>query len=429
MKWKIALIVAVLLCNCYQNSTSDDWPMFQHDPQHTGFSTSHMPSCLEKEWVYYLGKDINSRYYSVSMIITGQTLILTQDWKIYAFDLDGNYLWECMDERPALTYPAATKNNTYAGNYDSILGVDLQGEKIWKVQYEYSDFASSPLIFDDSLVIGPTAGLIDCFGPNCKEWEENMWRGQRRIVCLDTETGDLKWEFYVKSSWGVVSPAYLDGKVYIEDGNGGFYCLDAETGDPIWTTKTREYVMSNISIDEDYFYVGTYADGVYCHDRMNGDVVWNFESDGYIYMTPALGYDRVFFGTDGGAFYCLDKNTGEKKWDIQTGEKILSHVIVADEKVLFGTQEGNLYMMDVFSGKVISSYALGGSGISSLILSHGKIFVGEYNGRITCFREGHCVQEFPYPLLLIILIPLLLFLSWWNVKNKNYKKVFMKNKE
>jgi outer membrane protein assembly factor BamB len=375
-----------------------------------------MPSYLQKEWEYYLGKDLDSRAYAVSMIVTKQTLIMTQNWEIYAFDLDGNLLWEFIDERPDFTYPAATKNNIYAGNYDSILSVDLQGEKSWKVQYEYSHFTSSTLIFDDSFVIGPVGMLIDCFGPNCKEWEENMWRGQRRLVCLDIETGDLKWEFYVGSSWRGILSAYLDGKVYVRGGSSEFYCLDAETGDLIWRKGTRELMTSNISIDEDYFYVGTYSDGVYCHDRMNGDVVWNYECDGYIYMTPALGYENIFFGTDGGAFYCLDRNTGEKKWDLQTGEKILSHVIIADERVLFGTQEGNLYMLDAFSGKILSSYALGGSGISSLILSHGKIFVGEYNGRVTCFGEGQCTKEFPYPLLsLIILIPLLVFLFWWKM--------------
>ena len=415
MKWRIALLMAVLVYNSYQIPTSDDWPIYQHDPQHTGFSVSPMPSCLEKEWDYYLGSDINSLAYSISMIVTEQHLIMTQNRYVYAFTLDGNLLWEFTDEHSNLTYPAAIENDIYAGNFDSIVSVTLQGEKSWKVKYEYSDFASPPILFNDSLIIGPTAGFIDCLGSDCEEWEENMWRGQRRLVCLDTATGEMKWEFYVGSSWGVVSPAYLDGKVYIGSGNGGFYCLDAETGDLIWSKRAREYGTTNLSIDEDYFYVGTSSGGVYCHDRMNGEVAWNYEHNCPIYMTPALAYDRVFFGTEEGAFYCLDRNTGEKKWERQTGERILSHVIVADEKVLVGTQEGNLYMMDAFSGKVISSYALGGSGISSLILSHGKMFVGEYNGRVTCFGKGQCEQKFPYSLFLIILIPLIILLSGWGI--------------
>jgi outer membrane protein assembly factor BamB len=115
-----------------------------------------------------------------------------------------------MDEKPDLTHPAATKNNIYAGNSKSILSIILHGEKMWRVQYEYSDFASPPLLFNDSLVIGPAAGFIDCFGPNCEEWEENMKCGQRRLVCLDINTRNMKWEFYVRSSEGIVSPAYLD---------------------------------------------------------------------------------------------------------------------------------------------------------------------------------------------------------------------------
>ncbi|MBU7017315.1 MAG: hypothetical protein HXS44_07375 [Theionarchaea archaeon] len=50
MKW---IMTALLICLLYGSTlpgNTDDWPMFQHDPQHSGYSSSPMPESLKEVW-------------------------------------------------------------------------------------------------------------------------------------------------------------------------------------------------------------------------------------------------------------------------------------------------------------------------------------------------------------------------------------------
>jgi hypothetical protein len=50
MKWRLTILVTWLLCTGIVAEGTDDWPVFQHDPQHSGFSSSTMPTSLREVW-------------------------------------------------------------------------------------------------------------------------------------------------------------------------------------------------------------------------------------------------------------------------------------------------------------------------------------------------------------------------------------------
>lgn len=402
MKWIIyCTIISWILLSCVVTEETYDWPMFMHDPQHSGYSTSSMPACLKKSWEYSNHSDSPDSEGSVRFIASGGKLIVVQyPSSVYSLDMnDGSLLWETSHEDISLHVPAAAHGRVYIGMYEGILCLDAHtGDILWKYNDTHVFFHSHPSVIDEHLIIGSWDGFFDYLGPNQDVVVENAARKKKRLLCLNAETGEVVWEFFAHGIIGDISPAYSNDRIFINDGDGKIYCLSAETGEIVWEKEMEGISDSSPSVDEERVFVGNLKGVLNCHSRETGDILWKFDSEETIYTTPALGYGKVFFGSQNGIFYCLDVQSGELVWKIETGvepqnplSRIFLPAVVADKKVAFGTGNGKLYIVDAFSGKVIDSHRLKG-GISSLVLSDGKLFVGESSGRITCFEEAPCNQ-------------------------------------
>ena len=418
MKWILyCAVISWILFSCVVTEEIYDWPMFMHDPQHSGYSTSSMPACLKKSWEYSKYSDSLDALRSVRFIASGGKLIVVQDpHSIYSLDVnDGSFLWETSHEDISLHVPAAAHGRVHIGMYEGILCLDAHtGDILWKYSDTHVLFQSSPIVFDEYLVIGSCQGFIDVFGLDSDDILRDAKRKQKRLLCLNAKTGEVVWEFFAHGTVDA-SPAYFEGKIYMNDRNKRIYCVDAETGELIWEKEMDGISSSSLSVDEEKIFIGT-RDGILdCRARETGDILWKFDCGNDLLATPALGYGKVYFGSENGIFYCLDAQSGELIWKIETESKIYSVVVVADKKVAFGTRDGGLYIVDAFSGKVIDSHHLKG-GISSLVLSDGKLFVGESSGRITCFEETPCNQGLILIGVTIAVITGFLIIIWMRCK-------------
>jgi outer membrane protein assembly factor BamB len=372
MRWKF--IVFLIWVFCCSATNTHDWPMFQHDTQHTGYSPSTMPEPLQKMWVYKEYGKLGGY-----IVVSGERIFAVQDLYISSLDITtGSVLWSSrVSQLPH--FPAAAHNNVYASTSGSILCLDADtGETRWKYKVGSTDLYCSPLVVDRYVIVG-TGGRTQ--GPG--------WDYGRRVLCLNGETGDVVWEFYAHKDI-YFSPAYSDSRVYANDGKN-IYCLDEQTGALTWERETEWTNFSSLSLNENRIFVGTHK-GVACLDGETGDILWHFECDSRIFTTPAVAYNKIFIGSPDGEFYCLNTCTGEFIWKIQTENAISTSIVVADKKVVFGTVKGVIYIVKAESGKICESYQLGDSGISALVLSNGKLIVGQDTGVITCFES----TESPY---------------------------------
>lgn len=74
---------------------SDDLPMFQHDPQHTGFSSSKMPTHPREVWTY---KD--QQKFGARVVLSEEKLFVADYYIIYSLDIeDGSLIWSYELER------------------------------------------------------------------------------------------------------------------------------------------------------------------------------------------------------------------------------------------------------------------------------------------------------------------------------------------
>ncbi len=386
MRWYLVTLLICLLCSTLTAGDTDDWPMFQHDPQHSGYSFSSMPESLREVWT----NESSSMFggLGLSFAISEDKLFEARIHSVSARNINtGVVLWSHGPSTTSLSFPAVKDNRIYLNRDSEIVCHDAgTGEVVWRHVVPFLNFLSFPIVVDGHVIVGggdPGEGIW--WTPEPTEALDRARRQAHRIMCLDAETGEVMWEFYTRS-FAVYAPAYFSGRVYVNDNNKYVYCLDAQTGRSIWEKEIEWTNCSSLSLDGKRILIGTY-DGIICLELEGGDMLWKFDCGDKVYRTPAVAYDRVYTSVKD-VLYCLDAEKGELIWEKGFDSPITSSVIVADGKVAFGTANGTLYIVRAESGAICETLWLDDVPVVALALSDGKLFVGQENGRISCFEES-----------------------------------------
>lgn len=167
--------------------------------------------------------------------------------------------------------------------------------------------------------------------------------GFAAVYAFDENTGRQVWKFDTKGE-DMPSVSYLDGKVYIGNGDGHMYALDAKTGQPAWITSVGGF------------------------DSMSSTNYWR---------DPATGQDLVFAGfSDPNFLYAFDAQTGKVVWKstvpgvwntgmgdnsptVDPAAGIVLQDSVVDYSKAGGTSDLALFATDARTGKVLWDTKLG----------------------------------------------------------------------
>ena len=236
-----SMALSFLLCSCITQQNTDEWPMFMHDPQHTSYSSSHIPDSLYLLWEYK--KPDNVLTY---VIISNKKVIAAfKSCYVSCLDMtDGSLLWETTESFEG--FPAADKTRAYTGLIDGIFCFDIStGGTLWEYEEFLAIMGSPPIVIDEHLFVGSASEFvtfIDVWDPSIDPSEK-----LRRMLCFNTTNGEVIWVFCGKDSI-IDSPAYYDGNVFINDSES-IYSLDAQTGDIIWEKEMKG--ASYVSLSQD----------------------------------------------------------------------------------------------------------------------------------------------------------------------------------
>jgi outer membrane protein assembly factor BamB len=344
--------------------TEKEWPMFHHDPEHTGYSTSVAPNTNNTIWNYTTGDWIWS---SSPTVADGKVYVGSWDNKTYCLNATtGKQIWNYTTGWFVESSPAVAYGRVYVGSYDSKIYClnDTTGAQIWN--YTTGDIVvSSPAVVDDRVYVGSL---------------------DNKTYCLNATTGEHIWN-YTAGDWVSSSPAVADGRVYIGSGDQKIYCLDASTGAEIWNYTTGNWVSSSPAIIEDRVYVGSADHKIYCLDASTGMHIWNFTTGNYIVSSPAVANGSVYVGSWDHKVYCLDAISGTHIWNYTTGGVIYSSPAVGDGKVYVGSNDRSVYCLNATSGTQIWSYITSGRVVSSPTIAGGKVFVGSEDKKVYAFED------------------------------------------
>ncbi|MFH1856172.1 MAG: PQQ-binding-like beta-propeller repeat protein [Candidatus Omnitrophota bacterium] len=362
---------------------SFDWPMVNHDLQHTGYSPCEVPNELALAWSY----EANGCVRSSPAVVNGKVFFGSDDNKLYAVDeVTGDLIWSYETGGDVRSSPAVSGGKVFFGSDDKkIYALDAEtGNFIWS--YETGGCVrSSPSIAYGKVFFGSAGG--------------GYYDG--KLYALDAETGEFIWSYKIDYVLLWSSPTIADGKVFFgtdenrpyyvnEETCNRLYALDAETGEFLWSYQASTAIFSSpVAYGKVFFSdrspIGAYR--LYALDAETGDIVWSYQTNtGGAVSSPAIANGKVFVGSDDNKLYALDVETGELIRSYNVVGAVKTSPSIADGRAFFGSGT-NLYAVDENTGDIVWSYNTGGT-VSSPAIANGKVFVGSWDGKLYSFGQS-----------------------------------------
>jgi outer membrane protein assembly factor BamB len=271
--------------------------------------------------------------------------------------------------------------------YDSIaqfrraLGAIRAGDRLPPVVAQRVTTRETPT--DPPIIEDPPGGTIDTTDAASVTRWEMFGGGPARRGAPDGHTGPdapvtTRWRF---DTLGPVrlSPAVVDGTVYVGSYDNSLYAVDAATGNQQWQFDTDGNVRSSPAVVNGTVYVGSDDESLYAVDAATGNQQWQFDTDGRVESSPAVVDGTVYVGSYDNSLYAVDVATGEQQWQFNTSAPVESSPAVADGTVYVGSNDNNLYAVDVATGTGQWRFDTPWAGTSSPAVVGGTVYVGGDN--------------------------------------------------
>ena len=184
------------------------------------------------------------------------------------------------------------------GDYQ-IYAIDAQtGTEIWAKQMPYPVWGS-PTAYENLVFFGLGRGNLSDSDP--------IPAG--KAVALDTETGDIVWEYEAKDAV-LTAIAIQNGNVTFGSRDGSVYCLRATDGKRNWQTALGAPVVSSPAVTPDTVYAATKNGYIYALSTDDGKVKWEFNTRTVtrninLYSSPAVANGFVYIGSSDRYIFCL----------------------------------------------------------------------------------------------------------------------------
>lgn len=348
-------------------SSVDWWPMFHHDLNNSGYSTSTAPDTNNVLWSYDAGAGAKSPSVVDGKVFASTYAHWNEQGKVYCLnESDGSRIWTyTIPAGTAYASPAVDDGRVFIASWMGYVYClnESDGVLIWTFYTGDGHLiASSPAVFDGKVYIGSH---------------------DRKIYCLDASDGSIVWEHY--TSGAATSPAIVDGKVYVASRGGKVYCLNAQNGSLIWESTVVGWIDSSPTVVDGQVYIASNnAGGLFCLNASDGSLIWNNSISGAWYSCPAVAYGKVFVGIHT-TFYAFDILDGSLIWEQNYYPYIvMSSPAVADGKIYFG-HTNKVFCFDESDGSEIWTYTTDGGECSYPAIANGKVFYGSDDGNIYCF--------------------------------------------
>jgi len=376
-KWLLVFLVFLLLiqlCGAINTivgaDSSDDWPMFLHDPAHTGQTTSTGPSEPVELWRFPVGDSVVTS----AAVVNGVVYVEGND-NIYALDAyTGAELWSYpMTYHEMYSSPAVSEGVLFAGVAGKLLALDASsGTEVWSYPTENPKdrVISSPAVVDGVVYVGFPEGTL---------------------YALNASTGSKIWDYTTKDMGNGVaiqsSPAVVDGVVYFGSGDSNVYALNAFTGKKLWNYTTGLPIVSSPAVSDDVVYIGSGNDNLYALRAATGKKIWSAPilnlGAKALEESPSVADGVVYIGSEGFGLWALNASTGAQIWNNNEDFNfVYSSAAVVDGVVYIA----NL-ALNASTGAKIWSFPVGNEINASPAVSNGVVYIAAQDGNFYAIGE------------------------------------------
>lgn len=292
------------------------WPMYLHDPQHTGRSPYRGPQEGIIEWVFNTCADV----YSSPVLGEDGTIYLgSNSMFLYALDPSGAEKWRfksigCVLESDPLAANDGTIYFTPSGYHSNengtLYALNADGTLKWK--YEHETLAPYfPTISKDG-----SALYVVLYQSTDVSYEKIG-----HLCALHTQNGSRLWTFSADSGMGISNEPAIgpEGTIYCTTFEGNLYAINPD-GTFKWEFKIEglSHLSSTPSVDNDgNIYINT-LEYLYSIAK-DGTERWRYKNSmwGNQWTTPTIAYDGTIYTIgiidNGEGLLALDYD-GRLKW-------------------------------------------------------------------------------------------------------------------
>ena len=328
------------------------WPMYRHDPQHTGddtYETSISVSNVPALKLLWMKTTAASCQWVLPSVADG--LVFESNWNpatqpessnFYAFTTNGKkMLWLTGSYETLRTEPAVTAGKEYLSASNGISTIDTAlsattGAFDWsKGLPDISSYSpSAPNVVGNTLYLGAPDG---------------------NLYAVNAATGTVLWSFQTGAAVHS-SPAYAAGIVYVGSDSGTFYAVNATTGKKVWSYSGLGAIDSSPAVAGGVVYVGSDNGSVIAFKAGTGAVVWHDIFSGQDFpASPTVANGTVFIGgstASAGYLYARKASDGSKLWTFPTVTPGVSDAAYANGLVYFAS--GNVVRAaDASNGNIL----------------------------------------------------------------------------
>ncbi len=342
-----------------------DWPAFQHDATHSGYTLSPAPFTNHK-----LATGSVRGVVRASISAAAPYLYAVGATFIYALNAsDLSQVWAAKIGSDLASTPAVLAGNVYVGSSDgnlwSLTAVGLNVN--WKF-HTGGPVLSSPAVDNGRLFVGSDDMNVYAISPS----------------------GQLIWSH---ATGGKVrsSPAVSGGVVAVGSDDGNLYLLDETNGNLIFSIPTDGAIESSPNFAGNVVYVGSNDTNIYAINTSTGHVIWQTPTKGAVIGSPVSTRDgRVLVGSLDGKLYSIFASDGQISWQRSTGA-ISSAVALAegvntnkgfafDDLAYVSTLSGFVYGIESDTGNIIWKLQLAGPVRAGPTIAYTKLYVGDSTG-------------------------------------------------
>jgi outer membrane protein assembly factor BamB len=364
---------------------TQNWPMFRHDPAHSGIGQSG-PTNLNLDWKF----TTSGAVVSSPTVADGLVYFGSQDKSIYCVDArNGVLIWKFKENDYIESSPAVVNGRLYTGADDRyVYCLDAyNGSLIWKTCVD----GDIPVSFGSSVQLRSSPTVVNGY----------VYVGSldNKTYTLDANNGSIVWAFQTQGPI-TSSPAVVDGAVYItsqEPASGALYKLDANSGSLLWKQTLPYYssgfggtdMMASPTVADGMVFVSSNTQAHYGINAATGEIKWTYRDSAAIefIVSSTIYIDGKLFLIDKFSIVCINATNGHPIWGTYLGEELYVSPSYADGKLYVVTDQRFIYVLNATNGEKLGYFGTDSNSFSSPTIYEGRVYVGCNDWNLYCLAE------------------------------------------
>ena len=225
--------------------------------------------------LYWTFSDAEGVWIASPLVVDGTVYAPNTDGKLYALDLNGNFLWAKHIGGALWSQPVSDGNLLYITSLDHYLyAFDMQKkEVVWNVDLGGAILGAVSLDSNGQLYLGSFDAAL---------------------TAIDSKSHELVWETPIKG-WLWDAPALDADTLYVGDLEGYFHAINTTDGSENWDAfQPNGPIIGSPLITDDFVVIGTESGNAYAIDS-EGSIIWQQLIGGQLYTNPVQGGELLIF--------------------------------------------------------------------------------------------------------------------------------------